>query len=47
MSGDFFDSNIFVYLLDSVDTRKRNIAEALIGDAITHRTASGGGWRSW
>lgn len=33
--GDFFDSNIFVYLFDDVDDRKHNIALTLVQTALT------------
>ena len=34
MSADFFDSNIFIYLFDPTDDRKRSIAHGLIDSAI-------------
>ncbi len=34
MSVDFFDSNIFTYLFDPTDERKRSIAHRLIDSAI-------------
>jgi predicted nucleic acid-binding protein len=34
MSVDFIDSNVFVYLFDETDPRKRAIAERLIEDAL-------------
>ena len=34
MSADFIDSNVFVYLFDETDERKRGIAEGLVGDAL-------------
>jgi predicted nucleic acid-binding protein len=34
MSVDFFDSNIFVYLLDETDDHKRMVAERLIVQAL-------------
>ncbi len=37
--GDFFDSNIFVYLFDEVDSRKHQIALALVQNAITNASA--------
>lgn len=37
--GDFFDSNIFVYLFDDVDHRKHEIALTLVRTAITNATA--------
>lgn len=39
MSGDFFDTNIFIYLFDETDARKRNIADNLINTALETRTA--------
>lgn len=38
MSGEFIDTNIFIYLFDETDERKRTIAEQLIQNALeTHR----------
>lgn len=43
MPGDFYDSNIFVYLFDDQDQRKRGIARTLVdhglenGAAISHQ----------
>jgi predicted nucleic acid-binding protein len=34
MSADFFDSNIFVYMLDERDSRKWEIAQSLVHDAL-------------
>ncbi len=34
MSGDFIDSNIFVYLFDETDPEKRRTAESLIRTAL-------------
>lgn len=34
MSGDFLDSNVFIYLFDDTDIRKRAIARNLIGKAL-------------
>lgn len=34
MSGDFIDTNIFVYLFDETDDRKRDIAEQIIKTAL-------------
>jgi predicted nucleic acid-binding protein len=34
MSAEFIDSNVFVYLFDETDQRKRGIADALIGQAL-------------
>jgi predicted nucleic acid-binding protein len=33
MSGDFIDSNVFIYMLDTVDDRKREIATQLVDAA--------------
>ena len=35
MSADFFDSNVFVYLFDEVDDRKRGTAERMVAEALT------------
>ena len=40
MSVDFFDSNVFIYLFDPVNTRKCDIASGLVSGAIEHRSAS-------
>ncbi len=40
MSGDFIDSNVFVYLFDETDRRKRNAAESLVLNGIDQGTAS-------
>ena len=37
MSGNFIDTNIFVYLFDETDARKRNIAEQLVRTALEKR----------
>ena len=34
MSTDFIDSNVFVYLFDETDDRKRTTAEQLVHDAL-------------
>jgi predicted nucleic acid-binding protein len=39
MSADFFDSTVFVYLLDETAPRKRARAEALVRSGIEARTA--------
>jgi predicted nucleic acid-binding protein len=39
MSVDFIDTNIFVYLFDEKDDRKRGIAEQLIRNALETRSA--------
>lgn len=40
MSGDFIDSNVFVYLVDPDDSAKRRRAEELIGGAVESGSAS-------
>lgn len=40
MSGDFIDTNIFIYLFDETDDRKRTIAEQLVRSALETRSAS-------
>jgi predicted nucleic acid-binding protein len=37
MSADFIDTNIFIYLFDETDARKRNIAEQLVRTALEKR----------
>jgi predicted nucleic acid-binding protein len=39
MSGDFIDTNIFIYLFDETDDRKRTIAEQLVRMALETRSA--------
>jgi predicted nucleic acid-binding protein len=39
MSVSFLDSNIVVYLFDDADAKKRNVAEALVRDALESGTA--------
>jgi predicted nucleic acid-binding protein len=34
MSADFIDSNVFIYLFDDADERKRSIAEAIVRKAL-------------
>jgi predicted nucleic acid-binding protein len=34
MSVDFFDSNVFIYLFDNVNAKKRGIASALVTAAV-------------
>ena len=34
MSGEFLDTNIFIYLFDDTDERKRSIATKLVHDAL-------------
>ena len=40
MSVDFIDSNIFIYLFDETDARKRRIAERLVQQALEVGTAA-------
>ncbi len=40
MSGDFIDSNVFVYLFDETDDRKRGIADGIIDSALQTNSAS-------
>ncbi|MDE2925999.1 MAG: PIN domain-containing protein [Acidobacteriota bacterium] len=35
---DFLDSNVFVYLFDETDPRKRQLAERLVKRALEHQT---------
>ena len=40
MSGEFIDSNVFVYLFDETDDRKRKAAERIVDSALqTHNTS--------
>jgi predicted nucleic acid-binding protein len=39
MSGDFMDTNVFIYLFDETDDRKRTIAEQLVRMALETRSA--------
>ena len=39
MSADFIDSNIFIYLFDETDDRKRQIAQSLIHAALAEGSA--------
>lgn len=39
MSADFLDSNVFLYLFDDVDARKRATAERLVTDALAQGSA--------
>lgn len=39
MSGEFIDTNIFIYLFDETDDRKRTIANQLIQQALETRSA--------
>lgn len=38
MSGEFIDTNLFIYLFDETDERKRNISEQLIQRALETRS---------
>jgi len=40
MSGDFIDSNVFVYLFDETDTRKRERAQNVIHDGLAQHSAA-------
>ena len=40
MSGNFIDSNIFIYLFDETDADKRRAAETLVQEALETGTAS-------
>ena len=40
MSGNFIDSNVFVYLFDETDADKRRTAETLVQGALETGTAS-------
>ncbi|MGH3090653.1 MAG: PIN domain-containing protein [Rubrobacteraceae bacterium] len=39
MSDDFIDSNVFVYLFDETDERKRSIADGIVDSALRNRSA--------
>lgn len=39
MSGEFIDTNVFIYLFDETDVRKRNTAERLVRAALENRSA--------
>jgi len=39
MSGDFFDTNVLVYMFDEVNHRKRDIAQNLVWEALENRSA--------
>jgi predicted nucleic acid-binding protein len=39
MNGKFIDTNVFIYLFDETNERKRNIAEQLIQNALVTRNA--------
>lgn len=38
MSAEFLDSNVFVYLFDETDSRKRGVAERLVRKALSDGT---------
>jgi predicted nucleic acid-binding protein len=40
MSGDFLDSNVFVYLFDETDDARRTTAERLVATALASKDAS-------
>lgn len=40
MSGDFIDSNVFVYLFDETDDRKRTVADEIVESALQTRSAA-------
>ena len=40
MSGDFIDSNVFVYLFDETDDRKRGMAERIVEAGLQANSAS-------
>ena len=40
MSGDFIDSNFFVYLFDETDEHKRGMAEQIVESALQTHSAS-------
>jgi predicted nucleic acid-binding protein len=40
MSGDFIDSNVFVYLFDETDERKRGTAERIVEVGVQANSAS-------
>ena len=39
MSGEFIDTNVFIYLFDETDEHKRTVAEQLIRKALETRSA--------
>ena len=39
MSDDFIDSNVFIYLFDETDERKRQVAQSLVNTALVERSA--------
>lgn len=40
MSGDFLDSNVFVYLFDETDDRKRTIADGIVQSGLQSHSAT-------
>jgi predicted nucleic acid-binding protein len=40
MSGDFLDSNIFIYMYDDIDARKRTVARELVAAALSRLDTS-------
>jgi predicted nucleic acid-binding protein len=40
MSGEFIDSNVFIYLFDETDDRKRDTAERIVDSALQTHNAS-------
>lgn len=38
MNADFLDSNVFIYLFDDVDDRKRAVAERAVAEALSSGT---------
>jgi predicted nucleic acid-binding protein len=40
MSGDFIDTNVFVYLFDETDDRKRGVAEGIVESGLRTHGAS-------
>ena len=40
MSGEFIDSNVFVYLFDETDDRKREVAEQIVDSALQNHDVS-------
>ena len=39
MSGEFIDTNVFIYLFDETDEHKRTVAEQLIQKTLKTRSA--------
>jgi predicted nucleic acid-binding protein len=40
MSGDFLDTNVFIYRFDRTDERKRSVATRLLADALAGQRAA-------